>query len=220
MAELTTIRVLIVDDEALVRAGLRLVLDGSHGIRIAAEAADGAAAIAVLEREEIDLVLMDVRMPGMDGIAATERIRASRPDLPIVILTTFDTDESVLTALQAGASGFLLKDTQPAELVEAVRRSAEGRIMLSPAVTRRLVAAATRLPEPTVRERARERLTVLTPREVDVAYAIADGLSNAEIAARLFLSVTTVKSHTAHILTKLGVANRVQIAIAVHESRE
>lgn len=220
MAELTEIRVLLVDDEALVRTGLRLVLDGAQGIRIVAEASDGVGALAAVANERVDLVLMDVRMPGMDGITATARIREENPDLPVVILTTFDTDASVLTALQAGASGFLLKDTQPADLVAAVLATVEGRIMLSPAVTRRLVAAATRLPEPTLRERARERLAVLTPREADVAEAIADGLSNAEIAARLFLSITTVKSHIAHILTKLEIGNRVQIAIAVHESRD
>ena len=220
MAELTEIRVLLVDDEALVRTGLRLVLDGAQGIRIVAEASDGVGALAAVANERVDLVLMDVRMPGMDGITATARIREENPDLPVVILTTFDTDASVLTALQAGASGFLLKDTQPADLVAAILATVEGRIMLSPAVTRRLVAAATRLPEPTLRERARERLAVLTPREADVAEAIADGLSNAEIAARLFLSITTVKSHIAHILTKLEIGNRVQIAIAVHESRD
>lgn len=220
MAELTEIRVLLVDDEALVRTGLRLVLDGSRGIRIVGEAADGRAALDLLSTTAVDLVLMDVRMPGMDGITATALIRERHPALPVVVLTTFDTDESVLTALQSGAAGFLLKDTEPAELVDAVHRSVEGRIMLSPAVTRRLVAAATRIPEPSRRAEARQRLDVLTPRERDVADAIAEGLSNAEIAARLFLSVTTVKSHIAHALTKLDATSRVQIAIVVHEARD
>lgn len=221
MAELTTttVRVLIVDDESLLRAGLRLMLDGTAGIVIVGEAADGAEALDAVDRTAPDLVLMDIQMPGVDGIEATRRLRAEHPELPIVVLTTFDTEEFVFSALQAGATGFLLKDIPPRELVGAVRSAATGHIMLSPSVTKRVVAAAVQTPEPQRRGAARTRLSSLTVRELEVAEAVAEGLTNDEIGQRLFLAPTTVKSHVAHVMSKLAVQNRVQIAICVHEAQ-
>lgn len=209
-------RVLLVDDEVLVRTGLRLILEGSADLEIVGEAGDGHEAIAAVRDTAPDVVLMDIRMPGMDGLSATETLLAEHPGLKIIVLTTFDTDEFVLSALRRGASGFLLKDTRPVELVDAVVHVAAGRIMLSPSVTKQLVAAVGS-PAGTDRQAAAvSALQLLTPREGEIAAAIAQGLSNAEIAARLFLSISTVKTHIARILDKLAVENRVQIAICVH----
>jgi DNA-binding NarL/FixJ family response regulator len=220
MAHLTSlpIRVVIVDDEALVRAGLRMILGGDPGIEVVGEAGDGLEAVAVIARTRPDIVLMDIRMPRCDGLAATERARAADPDLKIIVLTTFDTDDKVLRALRLGAVGFLLKDTRPEDLVEAVRLAAAGRSMLSPSVTEQLIAAVARQPVPRHSAGARARLDRLTERESEVALAVGRGLPNAEIAATLFMSVPTVKTHVGRIFDKLEVRNRVEVAICLHDA--
>lgn len=210
-------RVVLVDDDPLVRSGLALILGGAPDLSVVAQAADGLEALEVVAREQPDVVLMDIRMPRLDGLEATERLLAA-PDSPaIVVLTTFDSEDHVVRALAAGAAGFLLKDTPPDQIVEAVRRVAQGEPILSPSVTRQLIAQVQQL-GPEVDDRAqaaRARLSGLTEREGDVARAIARGLSNAEIARELHLSVPTVKTHISRLFAKLGVDNRVQIAIAV-----
>ncbi|MEI5007998.1 response regulator transcription factor [Streptomyces sp. PmtA] len=213
-----TIRLLIVDDDPLVRAGLTFMLGGAEDIEIVGEGADGAEAAELAERLRPDVVLMDVRMPRMDGLAATERLRA-RPDAPeVVVLTTFHADEQVLRALRAGAAGFVLKDTAPAEIVDAVRRVAGGEPVLSPAVTRRLMTQVVEAAPDERRGRARARLDALAERELEVAVAVGRGHSNAEIAAGLYMSVPTVKTHVSRALAKLGLNNRVQIALLVHDA--
>jgi len=211
-----TIKVLIVDDDALVRAGLTMMLDGANGIEVVGEAADGDQVPAAVDAHAPDVVLMDLRMPRTDGITATRRLRA-RPRAPeVIVLTTFDADENVLGGLRAGASGFLLKDSPPARIVEAIRRVAAGDPILSPEITRRLMDRAAA--QAGARERARAALATLTPREHEVAIGIARGETNAEIAARLFMSLATVKSHITHILTKLALTNRTQIALLAHDA--
>ena len=217
------VRVVGVDDDPLVRSGLRLILGGHDGIEIVGEAVDGLDAEDVIARTAPDVVLMDIRMPRRDGLEATERELARRPDLLVVVLTTFDADDLVLGALQRGARGFLVKDTPPRELVEAVLAVAEGRSILSPSVLDRVIAAATGAS--TVADArgetadARARLARLTDRETEVATAVADGATNAEIAADLFVSVATVKTHIGHVYDKLGVGNRVQLALVVRAAR-
>lgn len=214
----TSIRVVLVDDESLVRTGLKLILEGDPAIEIVDQAADGLAAIDVVRATDPDVILLDVRMPVLDGLDATERILAERPDAKIIVLTTFDTDEFILRALRLGASGFLLKDTPPPELIGAVRKVASGETILSPSVLRQLIAAVADQPSNDLRASANRLLDQLTDRERDIANAIALGSSNAEIAATLFISITTVKSHIGRILDKLGVTNRVQIAVCVHNA--
>ena len=210
------IRVLLVDDDALVRAGLTMMLDGAHGIEVVGEAADGAEVPAAVDAHAPDVVLMDLRMPRTDGITATRRLRA-RPRAPeVIVLTTFDADENVLGGLRAGASGFLLKDSRPAQIVDAIRRVVAGDPILSPAITRRLMDRA--VAESGTKDKARVALASLTPREHEVAVGIAQGETNAEIAARLYMSVATVKAHITHILTKLGATNRTQIALLAHDA--
>ena len=212
------IDVLIVDDDALVRAGLQIMLGGTEDIRIVAEAADGSEVAAAVDAFRPDIVLMDIRMPHVDGLEATERLRA-REDAPqVIVLTTFSADEHVLRALRAGASGFLLKDTAPAEIVRAVRLVAAGEAMLSPAVTRRLLTHVAGDGLDARRARAVELLTRLTDREREVAVALGQGQSNAEIAAALYMSVATVKAHVSRLLTKLELNNRVQIALLAHDA--
>ena len=211
-------RLLIVDDEALVRAGLKMILESADDLEVVAEAEDGADAAEMVRRHRPDVVLMDIRMPRLDGLAATRAVQAL-PDPPkVVVLTTFDLDDYVFRALQAGASGFLLKDTPPRELVQAVRVVAAGDAMLSPTVTRRLIghfAADSR----TDRQRvARQRLTTLTDREREVLGAVARGLSNADIGKELFMSEATVKAHVSRVLVKLAATNRVQVAILAHDA--
>ncbi|MEU6716369.1 response regulator transcription factor [Nonomuraea sp. NPDC046802] len=211
-------RVLIVDDDPVVRFGLGMMLRGAPDLVVVGEAGDGAEALRLVAEHAPDVVLMDIRMPGMDGLAATEQLLA-RPTPPrIIVLTTFDADESVLRALRAGAAGFLLKDTPPDELVEAVRGAAAGRPALSADVTRRLVELADAARDDPRRAAARRRLDTLAPREMEVAIEIAAGRSNADIASRHHLSVPTVKTHVSSILTKLGLTNRVQIALIVHDA--
>ncbi|MDL4776675.1 MULTISPECIES: response regulator [Thermomonosporaceae] len=210
------LRVLVVDDDALVRAGLCMMLDGIHGITVAGEAADGDQVPAATDRHAPDVVLMDLRMPRVDGITATRRLRG-RPRPPeVIVLTTFDADENILRALRAGASGFLLKDTPPAQIVEAVRRVAAGDPILSPRVTRRLMDRAA--DQAGAFQRARDALEVLSPRENEVVLAVARGRTNAEIAAELLMTVATVKAHVSHVLGKLGLDNRTQVALLAHDA--
>nr|WP_039942600.1 response regulator transcription factor [Streptomyces himastatinicus] len=213
------IRVLLVDDDAIVRAGLRLMLGGAPDIEIVAEAADGAEVPALVDRHGPDLVLMDIRMPGVDGLTATRTLRA-RPGAPeVLVLTTFHTDAHVLRALRAGAAGFLLKDTPPQDIVTAIRTVATGDPVLSPAVTRRLIEQVTGDGGQGDRAAtARARLALLGERERDVARAVGHGRSNAEIARELHLALPTVKAHVSRILTRLDLNNRVQIALLVHDA--
>jgi DNA-binding NarL/FixJ family response regulator len=210
------LRVLIVDDDPLVRAGLTMMLDGIHGIRVVAEAADGAEVPGAADAYAPDVVLMDLRMPKVDGITATRALRARRTPPEVIVLTTFDADENILRALRAGAGGFLLKDTPPAQIVEAVRKVSAGEPILSPSVTRRLMDRA--VAETGAYERARATLDALSPRERDVVLAIARGHSNAEVAAELFMSVATVKAHVSNVLAKLSLDNRTQIALLAHDA--
>ncbi|MGW0809152.1 response regulator [Nonomuraea sp. NPDC002799] len=211
------IRVLIVDDEELVRSGLRLILEAAGDIVIVGEARDGAEALSAVRRLRPEVVLMDVRMPVMDGLAAAARLPSSENAPKIIMLTTFDLDEYVHEALRLGAVGFLLKDTPPRELAAAVRTVAGGQAMLSPSVTRRLIASyADRAPSRAAT--AREQLAALTGREEEVIRALARGLSNAGIGRELRLAEATVKAHVSSVLAKLGLANRVQAAILVHDA--
>ncbi|MFE3853958.1 response regulator [Streptomyces griseorubiginosus] len=215
---MTVIRLLLVDDDPLVRAGLSLMMGGAEDIEIVGEAADGSEVEDVVDRTRPDVVLMDIRMPAVDGLTATERLRA-RPDAPqVVVLTTFHADEQVLHALRAGAAGFVLKDTPPAEILAAVRRVAAGDPVLSPTVTRQLMAHAAGTAADRRKARARERIDVLNDREREVAVAVGRGLSNAEIAAALYMSVATVKTHVSRVLAKLDLNNRVQIALLAYDA--
>ncbi|MGW7482151.1 response regulator [Nonomuraea muscovyensis] len=210
------IRVLLVDDDALVRAGLSMMLDGAAGITVVAEAADGQEAITATDAHAPDIVLMDLRMPRVDGITATRRLRARTHPPEVIMLTTFDADENIVHALRAGASGFLLKDTSPTRIVEAITRVAAGDPILSPRITRRLMERT--VTQAGAYERARAALAILTPREHEVALAIAQGRTNADIAAELAMGITTAKAHVSSILTKLGLDNRTQIALLVHDA--
>ena len=212
----TVIRVLLVDDDALVRSGLRMLLAGAAGIEVVGEAEDGRGVLAAVDLHRPDVVLMDIRMPQLDGIAATRLLRAQPAAPAVVVLTTFDADELVLRALQAGAAGFLLKDTPPAEIVRAIELVHSGDGMLSPGVTRRLIDLVAGDDEAAGRQAAaRERLATLSPREHEVALAVGQGRANAEIAAELHMSVATVKAHVSRLLAKLEAGNRVQIALLV-----
>ncbi|MET8389382.1 response regulator transcription factor [Streptosporangium canum] len=210
------LRVLIVDDDALVRAGLSMMLDGIHGIAVVGEAADGDEVPAAADAYAPDVVLMDLRMPRVDGITATRRLRSRRHPPEVIVLTTFDADENILHALRAGAGGFLLKDTPPAQIVEAVRRVAAGDPVLSPRITRRLMDRAA--VQAGAYQRSRAALATLSPREHEVVLAVARGRTNAEIAAELYMKVTTVKAHVSHILSKLELDNRTQIALLAHDA--
>jgi len=209
------IRVLIVDDQELVRAGFRALLDSDPEIDVIAEAGDGATAVGLAS--QADVVLMDIRMPEMSGIEATRRIREAEAPPEILILTTFDTDDNAFDALEAGAAGFLVKDTPPAHLLEAVKAAAKGGSVISPATTRRLVdhLVAARIDKPRVRP---SELQTLTEREVEVLELIARGCSNREISARLHISELTVKTHVSRVLTKLNLESRVQAAVLAYET--
>jgi DNA-binding NarL/FixJ family response regulator len=212
-------RVLLVDDDALVRAGLRMILSSSEELDVVGEAADGADAVAAAMAHRADVVLMDIRMPGMDGIAATEALRRLANPPHVIVLTTFQADEHVMSALRAGADGFLLKDTPPADIVHAVRLVAAGEAMLSPSVTRTLLTHLGTDETADRRRAATQRLAALTDREREVATAVGSGASNAEIAAALYMSEATVKAHVSRLLTKLDVTNRVHVAILVHDAQ-
>lgn len=211
-------RLLLVDDDALVRAGLSLMLGGADDLEVVAEAANGREALAALREHDVDVVLMDLRMPVMDGIEATAAITALPSAPQVLVLTTFDADDHVVRALAAGAHGFLLKDTPPAQIVEAIATVRCGEPALSPAVTRRLIDQVTVGSGGGREDRAAELAASLTDRERDVALAIGRGASNAEIAAELHLSLATVKAHISHLFTKLDATNRVQVAITMHDA--
>ena len=212
------IRVLVVDDDALVRAGLAMLLAGAEDIEIVGEAADGSEVGQAVTEHQPDVVLMDIRMPGMDGLAATELVRAQADAPEVIVLTTFEADDYVLRALRAGAGGFLLKDTPPADIVAAVRTVAAGEPILSPTITRRLIGHVTDSDADKRRSHAREQLDRLTGREREVAVAIGLGKSNAEISRELYMSVATVKAHVSRVLEKLELNNRVQIALLAHDA--
>ena len=214
------ISVLLADDQPLLRRGFRMILEAEDGLTVVGEAGDGAEAISLARRCKPDIVLMDIRMPGTDGIEATRRITLGDPGVRVLVLTTFDVDEYAFGALRAGASGFLLKDVRPAELVAAVRTVASGDAVVSPRVTRRLLDEyAHVLPVSGAQQADRyPRLSALTEREREVLAAVAHGLSNTEIAASLGVSEATVKSHVGRILAKLGLRDRVQIVVLAYES--
>ncbi|PYF98375.1 two component transcriptional regulator, LuxR family [Georgenia satyanarayanai] len=214
--------ILLVDDHALLRKGFRMVLEAEPDLTVVGEAADGVVAVQQVASLVPDVVLMDVRMPGGDGIEATRRIVAAHPGTRVLVLTTFDVDEYAFGALRAGASGFLLKNAEPAELVRAVRAVAAGDAVVAPRITQLLLERfAGQLPTGVGEDRAEPedtRLGLLTPRETEVLRLVAAGLSNAEIAERLYLSTTTVKTHTGNLLAKLGLRDRVQLVIFAYES--
>jgi DNA-binding NarL/FixJ family response regulator len=220
-----TIRVLVADDQALVRAGFRMIIDADDGMSVVAEAGDGTEAVSLARRHRPDVVLMDIRMPSLDGIEATRQLLGGGPgpDGPggpprprVVILTTYDLDEYVFDALAAGASGFLLKDTPPEDLARAIRVAADGDALLAPSVTRRLIEEFTT--SPAARPGLRKLAARLTARETDVLTLAARGLSNGEIARELFLGETTVKTHIGHVLDKLQLRDRVQAVIFAYEA--
>ncbi|MGO4856628.1 response regulator [Arthrobacter sp. 2MCAF14] len=221
MTDNAPIRVLLVDDQPLLRMGFRLILEGEDDLEVVGEASDGAEAVRKVEELEPDVVLMDVRMPAVDGIEATRRITASASNARIIILTTFDLDEYAFSGLQAGASAFLLKDVAPAELVQGVRLVASGDAVVAPRVTQRLLETYVRggrVPGQATAQARDPLLEELTPRETEMLEAIAGGLSNAEIAHKFFLSEATVKTHVRRILTKLHLRDRVQVVVYAYET--
>ncbi|NEA65782.1 response regulator transcription factor [Streptomyces sp. SID12488] len=210
------IRVLIADDEALMRAGIRMILENAEDIEVVAEAGDGLEAAAACRTQDIDVALLDIQMPARDGIAAAEDIARLSPRTCVVMLTAFGEEASVTRALRAGASGFLLKDTGPVELIRAVQLAAKGEPVLAPRITRQLLERHVRSGRDT--EAALRRTDELTPAERDVLRLLGTGLSNAEIADQLYLSAGTVKAHISRILTRTGCANRVQAAVLAHDA--
>ena len=213
------IRVLLVDDDALVRSGLRMMLTGAGSVEVVGEAEDGSEVLGAVDRHRPDVVLMDIRMPRLDGIEATRLLRAQPSAPEVIVLTTFDADELVLRALRAGAAGFLLKDTPPADIVRAIEHVHAGEGMLSPTVTRRLIALVAGDGEAAQRRQdAQVKLERLSAREREVACAVGRGCANAEIAAELHMSVATVKAHVSRLLVKLEVENRVQVALLVQDA--
>ncbi|MFE0047905.1 response regulator [Streptomyces albireticuli] len=213
-----SIRVMLVDDQVLLRTGFRMVLAAQPDMEVVAEAGDGAEALEVLAGTEVDVVLMDVRMPRLDGVEATRRICLQEGAPKVLILTTFDLDEYAFSALKVGASGFMLKDVPPAELLGAIRAVHSGDAVVAPSTTRRLLDRFTPMLPSTTKEPASAELARLTGREREVMLLVAQGLSNGEIAARLVLSEATVKTHVGRILTKLGLRDRVQVVVLAYES--
>jgi DNA-binding NarL/FixJ family response regulator len=213
-----SVRVIVVDDDPLVRAAIAMILSRAPDVEVVGEAADGAEVLSAVARYAPDVVLMDIRMPQVDGLAATELLRAPPHPPEIIVLTTFDADEYVLRALRAGASGFLLKDTPPAEILRAVTRVAAGEPILSPSVTRQLIAHIGDTGADARRQHARGLLARLSEREREVAMTVGQGRTNAEISGELFMSVPTVKQHVSRILTKLDLNNRTQIALLAHDA--
>ncbi len=211
------IRVMLADDEALIRAGIRLILGNAEEIEIVAEAGDGREAVELARRHTVDVALLDIRMPKVDGLAAAAEIRRLVPRTQVVMLTTFGEEEYVARALRAGAAGFLLKDTPPDELIQAVRVAARGEAILSPRITRQLIDRYVG-PEDTRAAEAKQQLAVLTDKEREVVVLVGRGQSNGEIAASLFMSEGTAKAHVSRILNKLGCTNRVQAAILAHDA--
>jgi DNA-binding NarL/FixJ family response regulator len=209
-----TTRVVIADDQSMVRAGFRMLLSGEDDIEVVAEARDGLEAVAAAARFDPTVILMDIRMPELDGLEATRRIIAANDTARILILTTFDLDEYVYEALSAGASGFVLKDDPPEQLIAAVRTIAAGEALLSPSVTKRVIRQFTRIPRPA---RPKE-MDELTARELEILRLMASGLSNAEIGERLYIGETTVKTHVTHVLQKLGLRDRVQAVVLAHQT--
>jgi DNA-binding NarL/FixJ family response regulator len=212
------IRILVVDDDPLVRAGLSMMIRSADDLEVVGEAADGMQVAAAVARHHPDVVLMDIRMPVLDGLQATQRLQSSADPPRVIVLTTFDVDDFVFRALQAGAAGFLLKDTPPRELLQAVRVVASGDAMLSPSVTRKLIGHFAADPRADRRREAIRRMGALTPRELETLVAVGRGLSNADIGRELFLSEATVKTHVSRLLLKLEATNRVQVAILAHEA--
>ena len=212
------IRVALIDDEELIRAGLRMVLESADDIRVVGEAGDGADAVNLVAATRPDVVLMDLRMPRLDGLSATEAVRRVADPPDVIVLTTFDTDDHVFDALEIGAAGFLLTDTPPRQLIAAVRVVASGQSMLSPTVTRRVIGRMVSGARSDRRRRAVAAIAALTPREREVLVEVGNGSSNAEIAATLHMSEATVKSHMTHLFEKLGLDNRVQVAIMAHRA--
>lgn len=215
---MTAISVVLVDDDALVRTGLALILGGASDIEIVGEAVDGRAAIPLIAQVKPDVVLMDIRMPRMDGLEATAAVLRQQSPPKVIVLTTFDTDDLVVSALRIGASGFLLKSTRPERLVEAIRAVAAGEPILSPSVMSTLISRVTAGGDEGASAKALARLDSLTDREREVAIAIGGGHSNADIAKNLYMGLPTVKAHVSRVLTKLGVDNRTQVAIVVHDA--
>jgi DNA-binding NarL/FixJ family response regulator len=215
------VRVLIVDDDALVRGGLQMMLGGAQGVEVVGEAEDGSEVLAAVDRHHPDVVLLDLRMPRLDGIGALTLLKQQPSPPAVVVLTTFDTDDHLLQALRNGAAGFLVKDTPPADIVRAIELVAAGESMLSPTVTRKLIdrLAAGDDGDGARSEEARARLCDLTDRDREIALAVAEGKANAAIASELHLSVATVKSHVSAILSKLDLDNRVQIALLVQDAQ-
>ena len=209
-----TIRVLVADDQSMVRAGFRMLLSGEEDIEVVAEASNGIEAVEKAARFAPTVVLMDIRMPELDGLEATRRILAADPEARVLVLTTFDLDEYVYEALRAGASGFVLKDDPPEQLLEAVRTVASGEALLSPAITKRVIREFTRMARPS----PPKELDDLSTREREVLRLIALGLSNAQIGQELFISETTVKTHVTHILSKLGLRDRVQVVVLAYQT--
>ncbi|MFA1537480.1 response regulator transcription factor [Actinomadura monticuli] len=216
--ESSPVRVLIVDDDALVRAGLSMMLANADDLEVVADVADGAEVVAAVNQHRPDVVLMDVRMPRLDGLAATELLRSRREPPEIIILTTFDTDDHILRAMRAGASGFLLKHTPPPEIIRAIRQVAAGEPMLSPAVLRKMMSYLAESGADPRRDRARELLARLSDGERAVASLVGRGRTNSEIGRELSLSVATVKAYVSRLLTKLDLNNRVQVALLVHDA--
>jgi DNA-binding NarL/FixJ family response regulator len=208
------IRLVVVDDQEMVRTGLRMVLEAESDLVVVAEAGDGEEAIRVVGREQPDVVLMDLRMPRTDGLEATRRIAVAHPDVSVIVLTTFDLDEYVYGALRAGASGFLLKDAPAEDLIAAIHVVAGGEALLAPSITKRLIAEFASRPEAVTPK----GLDTITDRELEVLRLVARGLSNSEIAERLYVGETTVKTHVSHLLTKLGLRDRVQLVVTAYES--